>query len=95
VRFQFRVNKVEMELRLRLRRDASIEVVAIDPVVGEFFLDGSEVLEARDIKLAAALSVKLHGDGWKKITLVQAITMLLGVNRPVSKAIQDLLIADA
>ena len=68
--------------------------MAIDPVLGEFFLDGSELLEARDIKLAAALNIHLHGGGWKKITLPQAITMLLGVSRPVSNGIQDVPIAD-
>jgi len=36
-RFAFRVNKVEMTLCLRTRRDASIEVVAIDSVVGSLF----------------------------------------------------------
>jgi hypothetical protein len=83
VRFQFRVNNQEVQLRLRPRKDATLEVVAVDPEVGEFALDGSELLEARDIKLAAALNVPVHGGGWKKVTLDQAITMLVGVNRPV------------
>jgi len=94
-RFAFRVNKVEIDLSLRPQRDASIEVVVIHPVLGEFFLDGSELVEARDIKLTAALNIHPHGAGWKKITLAQAITMLLGVSRPACNGIQDVPIAEA
>jgi hypothetical protein len=58
-------------------------------------MDGSELLEARDIKLAAALRPQIHGGGWKKITLPHAITMLVGVTSPVCNTVEDLPIAEA
>ncbi len=51
MRFQFHVNQQEVQLRLRPREDATLDVVVVDPEVGEFAVDGTENLEARDVKL--------------------------------------------
>ena len=95
MRFAFRVNNVEMIVALRAGKGNRLELIAVDSVVGEFALREDDQIEARDIKLAAALNVQLHGGGWKKITSAQAITMLIGVNRPVCNALQDVPIAEA
>lgn len=94
-RFAFRVNKVEMIVALRAGEGNRFELIAVDPVVGEFALREDDQIEARDIKLAAALNVHLHGGGWKKITVPQAISMLVGVNRTVCISVQDVPIANA
>jgi hypothetical protein len=80
MRFQFRVNQQEVQLRLRPRENATREAVVVDPEVGEFALDGTESLEARDVNLAAALLPQQRDGGWKKITTAQAVTMLMGIN---------------
>ncbi len=90
MRFAFRVNKVEMVVTLRAGEGNRFELIAVDPVVGEFALHRDDQIEARDIKLAAALNVHLHGGGWKKITVPQAIAMLVGVNRPVRNSVQPI-----
>lgn len=95
MRFAFRVDNVEMIVALRAGDGNRFELIAVDPVVGEFALREDDQIEARDIKLAAALNVHLHGGGWKKVTLVQAITMLVGVNRPVCHTVRDVPIAEA
>jgi len=79
VRFQFRVNKVEIAVALRAGRANRQELIAADSQVGEFYLSGEDEIEARDVQLAEALRPQLHG-GWKKITTAQAVTMLVEIN---------------
>jgi len=57
--------------------------------VGEFYLTEEDEIEARDVKLAEALNIHLHGDGWKKVTAVQAVGILLAVKRPVCHSAQE------
>jgi hypothetical protein len=95
VRFAFRVNKVEVTVALRAGEGNRLELLAVDPVVGEFALREDDQIEARDIKLVAALNVHLHGGGWKKITVVQALSMLVGLNRPVCHSVQNVPISNA
>jgi hypothetical protein len=90
VRFQFRVNEVEATLAFRAGVGNRLELIAIDAQVGEFYISEEDEIEARDIKLAEALNVKLHGGGWKKVTAVQAVAMLLAVNRPVRNSFQPI-----
>ena len=80
MRFQFRVNKIETTVAFRAGDGKRLELIAIDPQLGEFYLSEEDEIEARDIKLAEALNVHLHGGGWKKVTAVQAVGMLLAVN---------------
>jgi hypothetical protein len=79
VRFQFRVNKVEIAVALRAGRANRLELIAADSQVGEFYLSEEDEIEARDVQLAEALRPQLHG-GWKKITTAQAVTMLVEIN---------------
>ena len=95
MRFAFRLNKTEVVVALRAGEGNRFELIAVDPVVGEFALREDDLIEARDIKLAAALNVHLHGGGWKKITVPQAIAMLIAVNRPVCHSVQDVPISNA
>jgi hypothetical protein len=80
VRFQFRVNKVEIAVTLRAGKGNRLELIAVDSLVGEFYLSEEDEIEARDVKLAEALNVHLHGGGWKKVSAAQAVTMLMGIN---------------
>ena len=79
MRFQFRVNKVEIAVALRAGKGNRLELIAVDSQVGEFYLSEEDQIEARDFKLAEALRPQLHG-GWKKITAAQAVTMLVEIN---------------
>ena len=79
MKFQFRVNKVEIAVTLRAGRGNRLELIAVDSQVGEFYLSEEDEIEARDAKLAEALRPKLHG-GWKKVTAAQAVTMLVEIN---------------
>ena len=79
MRFQFRVNKVEIAVTLRAGKGNRLELIAVDSLVGEFYLSEEDEIEARDAKLTEALRPQLHG-GWKKITTAQAVTMLMGIN---------------
>jgi MOSC domain-containing protein YiiM len=90
VRFQFRLNKVEAILAFRAGEGNRYELIAIDMLVGEFYVSEEDELEARDIKLAEALNVQLHGGGWKKVTAVQAVHMLLAVTRPARNSVQPM-----
>jgi hypothetical protein len=58
--------------------------------LGEFYVSEEDEIEARDAKLAEALNVHLHGGGWKKVTAVQAVGMLLAANRPVRNSVQPI-----
>jgi hypothetical protein len=70
VRFQFRINKVDATLAFHADGNR-LELIVIDPQLGEFYLNKEDEIEARDVKLAEALNVHLHGGGWKKVTAVQ------------------------
>jgi len=85
VRFQFRVNKIEIPIALRAGKGNRLEPIAVDSQVGEFYLSEEDELEARDVKLAEALRPQLHG-GWKKITAAQAVTMLVEINGKTEEA---------
>ncbi len=78
MRFQFRVNKVEIAVTLRAGKGNRLELVAVDSQVGEFYVSEEDEIEARDAKMAEALRPQLHG-GWKKITAAQAVTMLVEI----------------
>jgi hypothetical protein len=69
--------------------------IFIDAQVGEFYLSEEDEIEARDVKLAEALNTHLHGGGWKKVSAVQAVGMLLAVNRPVRNSGQDAPVSNA
>ena len=96
MRFQFRVNKVEIAVALRAGKGNRLELIAVDSQVGEFYVSEEDEIEARDAKLAEALRPQLHG-GWKKITAPQAVTMLVEINgkrkRLTKKAAQKILAA--
>jgi hypothetical protein len=55
VRFQFRVNKVEIAVALRAGKGNRLELIAVDSQVGEFYVSEEDEIEARDAKLAEAL----------------------------------------
>jgi len=95
VRFQFRVNKVETTLAFCAGEGNRSELIAIDAQLGEFYLSEEDEIEAWDVKLAEALNVHLHGGGWKKVTAVQAVGMLLAVKRPVRNSVQHVPICKA
>ena len=48
--------------------------------MGKFYLTEKDELEARDIKLAAALNIQLQDGGWRRVTVAQAVTMLVEIN---------------
>jgi hypothetical protein len=95
MRFQFRVNKVEATLAFRAGQGNRFELIAVDAQVGEFYLSEEDEIEARDVKLAEALNTHLHGGGWKRVSAVQAVGMLLAVNRPVRNSGQDASVSNA
>ena len=80
MKFQFRLNKVEIAVALRAGKGNRLELIAVDSQVGEFHVSEEDEIEARDAQLTLALWPQQHGGGWKKITAAQAVTMLMGIN---------------
>lgn len=70
---------VGMKLRQRAKGH-NFEPVAIDPVLGEFALDGTECLEAKDLWLAKAMNYQ-PDDGFKSVTLEQLVDLNLTVGQ--------------
>jgi hypothetical protein len=68
MRFAFRVNNQEVQLSLWAVAGSTVEVVAMDSTVGEFALDGTERIEARDVKLAAALGKAARPRLWNLLS---------------------------
>ena len=95
MRFQFRLNKVEVTLAFRAGAGNRLELIAVDAQLGEFYLSEEDEIESRDVKLAEALNVHLHDGGWNKVIAVQAVGMLLAVNRPGRNSVQDVPISNA
>jgi hypothetical protein len=80
VRFQFCVNEVEIAVALRAGKGNRLELIAVDSQVGEFYLNEEDEIEARDVRLAAALNIQLQDGGWRRVTAGQAVTMLVEIN---------------
>jgi hypothetical protein len=80
VKFQFRVNKVEIAVALRAGKGNRPELIAVDSQVGKFYLSEQDKIEARDAQLTLALRPQRRDGGWKKITAAQAVTMLTEIN---------------
>ena len=81
---------VEETLAFRAGVGNGLEPIVIDAQLGEFCLSEEAQIEARDIKPTEALYVHLHGSKWKKLTVVQAVAMLLAANRPVGNSVQPI-----
>jgi hypothetical protein len=79
--YAFLVNGFPVGMKLRQRpKGNSLEPVAIDPVLGEFALDGTECLEAKDLQLAEAMNYQ-PDDGFKPLTLEQMVDLILTVGQ--------------
>jgi hypothetical protein len=61
-------------------KDNRPELIAVDYQVGKFYLTEEDEIEAQDTTLALALRPQQRDGGWKKITTIQAVTMLMGIN---------------
>jgi hypothetical protein len=79
--YAFLVNGFPVGMKLRQRaKGHNLEPVAIDPVLGEFALDGTECLEAKDLRLAEAMNYQ-PDDGFKPVTLEQLVDLILTVGQ--------------
>jgi hypothetical protein len=75
--YAFLVNGFTVGMKLRHRPgNHGLEAVAVDPVIGEFALDGTERLEAKDLRLAEAMNYQ-PDDGFRTVTLEQLREILV------------------